>query len=231
MVFLMALVTFALVIRAVVGSSFEPQRLVAELRSLGAHGAALPAWAALYLLSTSALLPSAVLHVVAGATWGFWGGLWPNLVMANLVGHLHFAVGRWLGRERMRELLIRRKWTAAISELERSGILTVLVLRQTPIPFMATNLVCGASPITWRQFLIGHFIGLLPGVLVSTWFSAALAEGVEGARQEAFTRAALAGGSVVLVAVLTRLVMGAVQRRRAARDGAPSDPAERTTPT
>lgn len=222
-VFLMAVIALAGAGRLAFGAQLEPAQLVSTLRSMGTHGAALPAFAALYLLTTSALLPSAVLHVVAGATWGFWGGLWPGLLLSNLVGHLHFAVGRHLGRERMRQLLIRRKWTAAIEELERSGVLTVLVLRQTPIPFMATNLVCGASPITWRQFFVGHLIGLLPGVVVSTWFSAALAEGVEGAKEEAFSRVALAGGSVVLLAVVTRVTMGLLRSRRAA--------VQRTTPT
>lgn len=204
--------------RLAFGSSFEPKALVDTLRGWGSQGWALPVYVGLYLFATTALLPSAVLHVVAGATWGFWGGLWPNLVMANLVGHLHFALGRWLGRDRIRELLIRRKWTAAIDELEHSGVLTVLVLRQTPIPFVGTNLVCGASPIRWPQFFVGHFIGLLPGVLVSTWFSSAIAEGVEGAKEEAFGKALLAGGSVVAIAIVTRLVMGFL-RRRAARTG------------
>lgn len=208
--------------RAVFGASFEPRALVETLKGWGDRTGALPAFAALYLLATSALLPSAVLNVVSGAMWGFWGGLWPNLVLANVVGHLHFAVGRWLGRERMRQLLIRRNWTAAIAELEQAGVVTVLVLRQTPIPFMATNLVCGASPITWRQFLVGHFIGLLPGVVVSTWFSAAVAEGVEGAKEAAFLKAALAGGSLVVVAVGTRLVMGLLRRRRAPQATTPT---------
>ncbi|MBL8917362.1 MAG: TVP38/TMEM64 family protein [Myxococcaceae bacterium] len=219
----MAVIAAAAVGRLALGAELEPAQLVARLKALGSHGAALPVFAALYVLTTSALLPSAVLHVVAGATWGFWGGLWPGLLLSNLVGHLHFAIGRHLGRERMRQLLIRRRWTAAIDELERSGVLTVLVLRQTPIPFMATNMVCGASPISWRQFFVGHLLGLLPGVVVSTWFSAALAEGVEGAREEAFTRVALAGGSVVVLAVVTRVVMGLLRSRRAA--------VQRTTPT
>jgi uncharacterized membrane protein YdjX (TVP38/TMEM64 family) len=214
---LVIIVLLAVAGRAVIGASFEPKALVTTLKEAGASGGALGAWALLYLLATSALLPSAVLHVVAGAMWGFWGGFWPNLVMANVVGHLHFGLGRWLGRARMRELLIRRKWTAAIDELEQSGVLTVLVLRQTPIPFMATNLVCGASPITWPQFVVGHFFGLLPGVIVSTWFSAAVADGVEGAKEEAFLRAALAGGAMIAVAVVTRLVMGVVRKWRALR--------------
>lgn len=212
----LGVVALIIAVRLALGSSFEPKVLIDRLREWGAQGWALPAYVGLYLVATTALLPSAVLHVVAGATWGFWGGLWPNLVMANLVGHLHFALGRWLGRERIRELLIRRKWTAAIHELEHSGVLTVLVLRQTPIPFVGTNLVCGASPISWSQFLVGHFIGLLPGVLVSTWFSSAIAEGVEGAKEEALVKALLAGGSVVLLAIVTRVVMGLLRRRRSA---------------
>jgi len=221
-VLLLSLLALAFAGRAVAGASFEPKALVEFLKRMGGQGGALPAFAVLYLLSTSAFFPSAVLHVVSGATWGFWGGLWPNLVLSNVVGHLHFGLGRWLGRERMRQFLIRRKWTTAISELEHSGVVTVLVLRQTPVPFMATNLVCGASPITWRQFLVGHFIGLLPGVTVTTWFSAALAEGVEGAKEAAFIRAALAGGSVVLIAVGTRLVMGLLRKRRAVQPTTPT---------
>lgn len=221
-VFLLALVGLAIAGRALFGASFEPKVLIDTLKRLGGQGGALPAFAALYVLSTSAFLPSAVLNVVSGAMWGFWGGLWPNLILSNVVGHLHFGLGRWLGRERMRQLLIRRKWTAAIAELEHSGVVTVLVLRQTPIPFMATNLVCGASPITWRQFLVGHFIGLLPGVVVSTWFSAAVADGVEGAKEAAFIRAALAGGSLVLVAIGTRLVLGLVRKRRAVQPTTPT---------
>ncbi len=221
-IFLLVLLGLAIAGRALFGSSFEPKALIETLKQLGGQGGALPIFVGLYVLSTSAFLPSAVLHVVSGAMWGFWGGLWPNLILSNVVGHLHFGLGRWLGRERMRQLLVRRNWTAAISELERSGVVTVLVLRQTPIPFMATNLVCGASPITWRQFLVGHFVGLLPGVLVSTWFSAAVAEGVEGAKEAAFFRAALAGGSLVLVAVGTRLVMGLLRKRRAVQPTTPT---------
>lgn len=213
-----AVLVSAVVVGRAYARDFEVARLLADLRSLGSARAALWAFSGLYVLATSALLPSAVLHVVSGAMWGFWQGLWPNLVLANLTGHLHFAIGRWLGQARMRELLVRRGWTAALSELEQSGVLTVLVLRQTPIPFMATNLVCGASPITWRQFLLGHFIGLLPMVLVTTWFAAALAAGVEGAQHEAFVRVAAAAASMVVVALGTRLVMGAVRRRRSANE-------------
>lgn len=211
---LVGLLGLALAGRLVFRDTFDPKHLLAELRALGASGTAIWAYAGVYLLATSALLPSAVLHVVAGAMWGFSGGLWPNLILANLVGHLHFGIGRWLGRERMRALLVRRGWTAAIDELERSGVLTVLVLRQTPIPFMATNLVCGASPITWRQFVVGHFIGLLPGVLIWTWSASELADGVDGAKDAVLVRLGIVAICTVVLALATRVGMSVVRRRR-----------------
>lgn len=218
----LVLVALWVAARVLIGPAFEPRALLALVQDLGARAGAVPVFAALYVVSTTALLPSAVLHVVAGAMWGFWGGLWPNLVLANVVGHLHFAAGRWLGRARLRELLIKRNWTAALDELEHSGVFTVLVLRQMPIPFVVTNLVCGASPISWPQFFVGHLIGLLPGVLVSTWFSAALAQGVEGAQREALGQLAVGGGAMVAVAVTTRLLMGALRKRRLAQRTMPT---------
>jgi phospholipase D1/2 len=219
-VFLLVLGALALVARLVLGDVVEPRALLLKLRALGDGPAVVWAWVGLYVAATTALLPAAGLHIVAGALWGFVTAAWRAYLMATLLGHLHFAVGRLIGRARMRALLLRRGWTAAIDELERSGVLTVLVVRQTPIPFVVTNLVCGASPITWPQFLVGHAVGLVPNVLISTWFAAAIADGVEGAQQQAFQNALIAGAGVVMLAVATRLAMALVRKRR-----------QRTTPT
>jgi phospholipase D1/2 len=221
-VFLLVLGAIAVVARVVIGPQWEPQALIALLKDVGEGPAAVWAWVGLYVVATSALLPAAGLHVVAGAMWGFVTAVWRAYLMATAMGHLHFALGRVIGRERMRALLIRRGWTAAIAELEQTGVFTVLVLRQTPIPFVVTNLVCGASPITWPQFLVGHAIGLVPGVLISTWFSSAIAQGVEGAQENAFTQAVMASAGMIVLALGSRLLMSVVRRKRAA---------QRTTPT
>lgn len=124
----------------------------------------------------------------------------------------------------MRALLIRRGWTAPLEELEHSGVFTVLVLRQTPVPFVVTNMVCGASPVTWPQFFIGHLIGVMPGLLVNLWFASALADGVEGAKEQALLRLLMAAAAVILVALALRLGVGAVRKRRivgAATSGPP----------
>jgi phospholipase D1/2 len=221
-VLLLLLGAIAVVARWVIGPQWEPRALLTLLKDLGNGPAAVWAWVGLYVVATSALLPAAGLHVVAGAMWGFVTAVWRAYAMATVMGHLHFALGRLIGRERMRALLIRRGWTAAIAELEQTGVFTVLVLRQTPIPFMVTNLVCGASPITWAQFLVGHAIGLIPGVLISTWFSSAIAQGVEGAQETALFQAVLASAGMIVLVLGSRLLMSVVRRKRAA---------QRTTPT
>jgi len=220
---LAAIVGFAVARRAL-GTSFSPKALADQLRLAGSAASAFPIFAGLYAAGTALLLPSTVLNVAAGAMWGVWGGFARCMLVANLLGHAHFFLGRWVGRERLRALLVRRGWTRAIGELERSGIVTVLVLRQVPIPFVATNMVCGASPMTWPQFLVGHFVGLVPGLLVWNSFAAAVVDGVEGASDRALTGALLAGGSMAVLAISTRLLLGVVARRRALAD-------QRTTPT
>ncbi|MDX2010933.1 MAG: VTT domain-containing protein [Myxococcaceae bacterium] len=222
MVFLLVVGALAVVARLALGDVVEPRALLVKLRSFGEGPKVVWAWVGLYVAATSVLLPAFGFHIVAGAMWGFVTAAWRAYAMATLIGHLHFAIGRLVGRERMRALLVRRGWTGAISELEESGVLTVLALRQTPIPFVVTNLVCGASPITWPQFLVGHGLGIVPNVLISTWFAAAIADGVEGAKEQAFRNALLSAAGVMAIAVGSRLVMGLVKRRRAA---------QRTTPT
>ena len=49
-----------------------------------------------------------------------------------------------------------------------------------------------------------------------------MAEGVEGAKEAAFFRAALAGGSLVLVAIGTRVVLGVLRKRRAVQPTTPT---------
>jgi uncharacterized membrane protein YdjX (TVP38/TMEM64 family) len=49
--------------------------------------------------------------------------------------------------------------------LESNGIVAVAVARNLPLaPYPLVNLALGASPVTFRHFMIGNSIGLLPWV-------------------------------------------------------------------
>jgi phospholipase D1/2 len=86
-----------------------------------------------------------------------------------------FAIGRWIGPrqvngwggERMRRLL---------GLLRRNGTLAVFLIRKVPLPFVLVNVMLGASPVRYREFLIGTALGLVAMVVALAGFGYQLAE-------------------------------------------------------
>jgi uncharacterized membrane protein YdjX (TVP38/TMEM64 family) len=55
--------------------------------------------------------------------------------------------------------------------LQERGILAVAMVRAMPIaPFTVINLIAGAAQITFRDFLLGTLIGMLPGIVLTVVF-------------------------------------------------------------
>jgi uncharacterized membrane protein YdjX (TVP38/TMEM64 family) len=51
--------------------------------------------------------------------------------------------------------------------LRHHGLLAVVVLRVVPtLPLSAVNMVLGLSAVSWRDFVLGTALGLLPGTLL-----------------------------------------------------------------
>jgi len=86
-----------------------------------------------------------------------------------------FAIGRWIGPrnmngwggERMRRLL---------GLLRRNGTLAVFLIRKIPLPFVLVNVMLGASPVRYREFLIGTALGMVAMVVALAGFGYQLAE-------------------------------------------------------
>ena len=86
-----------------------------------------------------------------------------------------FAIGRWIGPrqvngwggERMRRLL---------GLLRRNGTLAVFLIRKVPLPFVLVNVMLGASPVRYREFLIGTALGMVAMVIALAGFGYQLAE-------------------------------------------------------
>jgi uncharacterized membrane protein YdjX (TVP38/TMEM64 family) len=82
-----------------------------------------------------------------------------------------YGIGRLLARRGARWLDGPRvaHWRA---RLARRGIVAVAGLRLVPIgSFSISNIAAGALPIPFRAFLLGNFLGLLPGLLALTLFA------------------------------------------------------------
>ena len=103
-----------------------------------------------------------------------------NLVFDPLIGFVYaltgsllsalcgYALGHLLGRDAIRQLA-GRKINQVSRQLAKRGLLTMLFVRIVPVaPFTVVNLVAGASHLRWREYLLGTFIGMAPGILGTT---------------------------------------------------------------
>jgi phospholipase D1/2 len=83
---------------------------------------------------------------------------------------LTYVLGRWLGREKVRQLAGGRLQKLN-RQLARQGLLAMVAIRYLPVaPFTVVNLVAGASQIRMLDFFLGTMLGMAPGILLINLF-------------------------------------------------------------
>ncbi len=121
------------------------------------------AWYALPLVMAIfialALVPVVLLIAATGLAFG--PILGPLYAMAGCLASasVGFAIGRSMGRRRVEQLggeRIRRISRA----LQRNGTLAVFLVRKVPAPFTLSNIVVGASSVSYRDFVLGTILGM-----------------------------------------------------------------------
>ena len=146
----------------------------------GIEGALLAALA-IYLL-TLLFLPIVPLMLAAGWVYGLWGAV-IGLVPAVASAATAFAVARVFGRTAAAQALLKRPRTRALAELaEQGGVLTVVLIRVSPIlPFTPSNAVMGLTGMRLRDLAIGTALGMAPGTVLFAWAGSLLpsAEAIE----------------------------------------------------
>jgi phosphatidylserine/phosphatidylglycerophosphate/cardiolipin synthase-like enzyme/uncharacterized membrane protein YdjX (TVP38/TMEM64 family) len=126
---------------------------------------------AAFVIGTLLAVPVTVLTVVTLLTFGTWLGLLYALAGSILGALSSFGLGRALGRNAVRRLAGGRL-NALSQRLAQRGLLAVIAVRMVPIaPFTVINLVAGASHISFRDFLLGTAIGLIPGITAIALFT------------------------------------------------------------
>jgi len=177
--------------------------------------------AAGFVIASLVTIPLTLLVVDSSIVFGPWMGFCAGLCGAILSATLTFWIGRRAGRRRVRQLVGPR--VNRISRgLTRSGVLGVVAVRLLPVAsFTAVNLVAGASRVRPWEFLVGTFIGLLPGFIALT---------VLGTRVEVALRSPSLGSVVPLVLTAVAIVaLGfAVSRWLKKRGRSPAKARDRT---
>jgi uncharacterized membrane protein YdjX (TVP38/TMEM64 family) len=151
-----------------------PLREWVVLGARAAHDAGTPGLFAVcagsYLL-TLLLLPIIPLNIAAGWLYGPWGGGVISLVAATLSAVTSFSIARALGGGVAAQALLQRRKARALAELAaEGGVLTVVLIRISPIlPFTPSNAVMGLTPMRMRSIALGTALGMAPGTFLYAW--------------------------------------------------------------
>lgn len=152
-----------------------------------------------YVLGTVLMFPHSVLVIATGLVFG------PVLGIAYALGGtaasaaFTFWMGTWLPRDALRRIAGQRANRLSM-KLARRGIISVALLRQIPLgPVVIVNLICGASHLSLRDFMIGTMIGMTPGSIITVLFVHHFAEAVRHPSTGTF--GALIGLAALLIGV------------------------------
>lgn len=170
---LLFLAAYALTGLALVWLWQQPQaRAMLSLAALSEMGASLrqTPWGALavlggYVVAVFLAVPVVVLMAAGVLVFGPWPGM--GYAMAGMLAGAvaSWAVGRWSG-----PALIDRaaggRLALLVTHLHRRGLSTMVVVRVLPVaPFLVVNVAAGALGVRLRDYVLGTFLGLLPGTL------------------------------------------------------------------
>lgn len=176
-------VFLVLVVAAVsLGTLFYWGTLLQALSALEKVSSAAPTLTAaiLILLKTVAAplgLPGTPLTLLTGSLLG---SLWGTVValIGNTAGAaLAFLLSRYVFKDYVQMTLLPKypRIKEYEQRLEREAFLTVVILRLTPLfPFNGLNFLLGVTNISFGAYVLGSFIGMIPGTFAFVYFGESL---------------------------------------------------------
>ena len=130
-----------------------------------------------------------------------------------IAGIATFLPGRLVDRDTVRRFAGARLKPVA-RFMERKGLIAVTLVRLVPIaPFPVVNVVMGAMRVKLWHFVLGTFLGMLPGMLAATVLSDQLGAALEDPTRVNFWMIA---GAVALIASLAFFGQRYMRRHSAA---------------
>jgi uncharacterized membrane protein YdjX (TVP38/TMEM64 family) len=197
----------------------DPVEIIERIRAAGAAGWLV--FAAIYVAATVLVLPASVLGMVAGFVWGPLHGTLIVSPVSVVAAAAAFGLGHSTARRFVARRLAGRPRLRALDDaIGTTGWRTVLLLRLSPLmPFAALNYALSLSRVRLSDFLLGSWIGMLPGTVLYVYLgSLAGAAGGLG-RDRVITPVERAAWWLGLAATVTAVLLV----RRAAKK-APADP-------
>lgn len=178
-------------------------RIVALMMDLRSAWWAPVALLALYLVLSPTGLPVSPLIFAGGVVFGVKLGWLYNLLGTMIGATASFLLARTLGYELVSHVVPDALLQRAEKILEKHGFWTIVRVRFLPIPFAVINYGAALAGVRLPQFLAATAIGLVPSMLIYTYFGHALFNAATADRQTVIRNLA---GVLVVVLLLTFLV-------------------------
>ena len=165
-------------------------------------------YSGVYIVASMLMLPASVLTVGAGFLYGPLWGLALVSPTSVAAATLAFLLGRYALRDQAEAMVTRFPTFQALdAAFARRGLLLVILLRLAPVfPFNVLNYGLGLTRVPLSHYVLGSFIGMLPGTALYVWMGsslASLASLLDGSADAGATGIALTvGGLIAAVAVV-----------------------------
>ncbi|HET9332168.1 MAG TPA: TVP38/TMEM64 family protein [Gemmatimonadota bacterium] len=174
-----------------------------------------------WIPSAVLLVPGTILTLGTGFLLGLGRGLAVVSLGSTVGATAAFLVGRYLGRDWVRRRIGERRAFEGIDRaIEAEGLKVVLLLRLSPlVPFNALNYALALTGVRLRDYVLGSWVGMLPGTLLYVWLGAgarSLAAIAAGTAEHPGPWLLLFGAGLAATALAVFLVARAARRALAA---------------
>ncbi len=158
-----------------------------------------------FLLGGITCFPVTLLIVASAYALNPWLAIVCSLLGCIASAVLLYSIGRQLGRKTVARFAGKR--LNRVNQLiSKHGILAVAAIRMIPVaPYSVVNLAAGAVHVPFRDFVLGTFLGMSPGVVAITFFENQIEQMIETPS---------AATLIILIGILLFMLAGVVGFRR-----------------
>jgi len=173
---LLAFVAVSIVIFQVadLGRYIKPEAIRATIQSAGPMAPLL--YLLIYSIAPVFFVPGWIISVAGGLAFGALLGTVLTVVGATIGATMAFLVARYLGRDFVARLL-KGKFAALDDQAAAHGFQVIFFLRLIPlVPFNALDYIAGLSKVGARDYILGTFLGIIPGTFAYVYLGSALTD-------------------------------------------------------
>lgn len=178
----------------------NPETVVPMFEQVRNTAWAVPAAMAFYTIGTLLFFPHMAMTAIIVLVFAPLQAFSIAMVGSLLSGTIGFFIGHKLGLNSLRAL-VGNSAEKISAYAKKGGLMGVTLLRLLPVaPYTVVNLALGMLEVTYMTFMLGTFLGTLPGTAIAAYLGNSVMETWQNPSDENF--GLLAGGLAAWVAIV-----------------------------